>query len=396
MDHGQQGQINEVRVGASTRFWTARAIRRFYNQYSLNFPLPRKRHRDWIFAQHKDSIVPDVAEDLAHALPRHVMAALERLRSAKSAPYLVIRNAAHVNWSYPGDDIDFARKAHPGRGKVSDTAEDDTAPDLTRLERRKRRIDTLAGSLLWMLGAQVDFRSRRRSANSRLARNMVEEPFEPQLPDRQSRDMALRFHQSTTEYQLPYPKRSQDAPLTCSFKVVTCLTNIRRIPIFVLPVQEVLSRLKEETRGETIAALCQEGYIKSGPRADLFPFDPAAQGPVLMKDPLKTGPLDYLMSLDPARVWGIDATWTTHFLALRRALREAADSQAFHTVVLHRRDILIVDNQRALLSRREFDDHSFAGYLRTRWAGLRGKPLRWLRLLYGFPTGRSAAPAARD
>ena len=389
-------KLNEVRVGFLVRFFTRRAIRLFYDQYSLTFGLPKRRHKNWVFAQHKDSIVQEVSEDLHRILPKRVLSSVENLRVAKSRPYLILRDAAHVGWSYPGDDVSFAKQSHPGREKLPDTASNTAQNRLSSLERKKRVIDTFAGSLLWLLGAQVDFRIRPAALNSRLARNMVTGTLEPQLPDRESRDMALRFHQSTTEYQLPYKDRANDAPLTCSFKMITCMTNIRRVPIFVMPVREVLSRLPAESRDATIRELCESAYVKSGPRADIYPFESGGSGPVLMKDPLSNDSLGYLMSLDPARIWGIDSAKTRHFLALRRALRAAADAQAYDTVLLGRRDILIVDNQRALLSRREFDDTTLTGYLRAKWAQLRGNPYRWLRIHYGFPSGITQSDGTRE
>ncbi len=241
--------------------------------------------------------------------------------------------------------------------------------------RNFRHFDMIVAGLLFMLGAEV--RRRYQNAAAQPVRTLVSAPTEPQIGDRDGSDMHLRFHQSTVEKGLPDPTKPAAGEETCIFKAYAAVRNRRRIPIYVLPVREIVARFEAEEREWLIDQLERPIYQKIGPHFDNNDAASITEGqPVLRRG---TDDTDWVMSYDPDRVWTDDENAKRALRRLRAAIVKARRDAI--EVVLDRRDVLIVDNLRAMVARREFYPFTIGEALRSL---LFTKP-RWLRMYYGFP-----------
>ncbi|MEL6371950.1 MAG: hypothetical protein AAFY84_06180 [Pseudomonadota bacterium] len=238
-----------------------------------------------------------------------------------------------------------------------------------------RHFDMIVSGLLFLAGAEI--RRRYQNAAAQPVRTLVSAPTEPQIGDRDGSDMHLRFHQSTVEKGLPDPTKPAAGEETCIFKAYAAVRNRRKIPIYVLPVREIVARFESHERDWLIEHLERPVYQKIGPHFDNNDAASMTEGqPVLRRGIDDT---DWVMSYDPDRVWTDDENAKRALRRLRAAIVKARRDAI--EVVLDRRDVLIVDNLRAMVARREFYPTSFGEALR---AWLFTKP-RWMRMYYGFP-----------
>ena len=244
--------------------------------------------------------------------------------------------------------------------------------------RKYRHFDMVVSGLLFMVGAEV--RRRYQNAAAPAVRTLLAAPSEPQISDRDGSDMHLRFHQSTVEKGLPDPTKPAAGEETCIFKAYAAVRNRRHNPIYVLPVRDVIARFEPHEREWLIDHLERPIYQKIGPHFDNNDAAVMTEGqPVLRRGIDET---DWVMSFDPDRVWTEDENAKRALRRLRAAIVKARRDAV--EITLDRRDVLLVDNLRAMVSRREFYPFTFSESLRS-W--LFTKP-RWLRLYYGFPLPR--------
>ena len=244
--------------------------------------------------------------------------------------------------------------------------------------RAFRHFDMVVAGLLFLAGAEV--RRRYQNAAAPAVRTLVSAPTEPQVGDRDGSDMHLRFHQSTVEKGLPDPSKPAAGEETCIYKAYAAVRNRRRIPIYVLPISDVVAKFDAGERDWLIANLERPVFQKIGPHFDNNDAAIMTEGqPVLRRGERAD---DWIMSYDPDRVWTEDENAKRALRRLRAAIVKARRDAI--EVVLDRRDVLIVDNLRAMVARREFYPFSFSESLRS-W--LFTKP-RWLRMYYGFPLPR--------
>ncbi|MEL6365795.1 MAG: hypothetical protein AAFR11_13250 [Pseudomonadota bacterium] len=243
--------------------------------------------------------------------------------------------------------------------------------------RRFRQFDMVVAGLLFILGAEV--KRRYQNAAAPVVRTLVSAPSEPQISDRDGPDMHLRFHQSTVEKGLPDPFKPAAGEETCIYKAFAAVRNRRRIPIYVLPVNDVIEAITDD-REWTLDQLQRPIFQKIGPRYDSNDAAIITEGQSVIRRGLRDG--DWLMSFDPDRVSTDDENGRRALRRLRAAINRVRNDAV--AVVLNRRDVLLVDNLRALVARREYYPLTAREALRALFFQ---KP-RWLRLYYGFPLPR--------
>lgn len=368
--------------------WRAHTkIRGFFGE---NLRMDMRGRGQWTLETHNRAIAQLLARRLETSLSEGVRAQLSRLKSHEGQPYALLKAASFWGPMYPAVPSAYAEKILRHRKGDTDAYEDHPH---TNLERRLRAVDSFSAALLHLLDAVPEFRIV--GVREPLVRDIVTAPLMPELNDRSTRDMPLRFHQSSTEKDLPGIGAGKADGFVCSYKVYTCMWNYRRVPIYLLPVKDLLEALPEAEKADVIETLQKPVFDKIGPRADIgISSRPVNDVPLLVNAGTAQNP-DWLMSFDPGRVWAEDHPGARHaLLVLRDTLRRFSRHDAVREIKMRRRDVLIVDNMRALLSRREMPGGP-ADALAQMAAGPRKR--RWLRLMYGYPmkseTGLQA-PAA--
>lgn len=329
---------------------------------------------------------------------------IESLTTDNETPYRIVRELAPVSEG-------FFRTPH-------EFMQHDLSERLQAQYIKGVRVaDWVSSGLLGLVGAHPHLRygedSGKALAENRYWRNDIQE-----LPDSYQHDIYLRFHQSAVEANFPPRNTAGDI---CTYKAYACFGNFRRTPLYLLRVSDVVDCLlgrgegftesehKQIYEGMTIASyrpeevvrmLCQDVYAKQGPRAERYKFDwtdqPTGKA-ILSKDEARG---DYIMAFDPARVWPrgdvAGFAYREAVIALRHAVHLASRRRLIE-ITLNRRDILLVDNLRALIARREDGptglDTPFALVRDVIAAQIPALQSRWLRLLYGysFDEGRHRA-----
>lgn len=352
-------------------------IRGFYGE-NLRFDLRGRSH--WTLETHNRAISQHMGTRLRKSLSPEVLEQIDRLKAAEGLPYAVIRAASYWGPFFPATPEDYAQRVlrHHRHRYKDDVMEDHRH---TEEERRLRAVDSFSAGLLHLLGAVPEFRIV--GVREPLVRDMVTSPLMPELTDRSTRDMPLRFHQSSTEKDLPGMGAGKADGFVSSYKIFTCMWNYRKVPIYLLTVKDLLDALPEDGRGEIIETLQKPIFDKIGPRADIgVSSRPVNDVPLLTNAGTEQNP-DWLMSFDPGRVWAEDdPAGRSALLVLRDTLRRASRADFVREIKLNRRDVMIVDNMRAMLSRREHPGGLRDAFAQTA-AGKRKR--RWLRLMYGYP-----------
>ncbi|MEL7488355.1 MAG: hypothetical protein AAGJ87_14195, partial [Pseudomonadota bacterium] len=221
-------------------------------------------------------------------------------------------------------------------------------------------------------------------------------PDRQETPDSPSGDVFLRMHQSTIEKTFP---PNADSESICTFKTFVAMNNFRRTPILLLRVSDVIRRLHDETivgshwnkgAAALIERLGEAKFQVMGPRTEFYSDDnkskPTHGRRILRK--AGEGKYSYIMAFDPARVWedanNNEKDNRAAIMALRVAIDHAARYDAVE-VTLSSGDILVVNNLRMLVGRREDcpdDAFPWRDVAAALIPPLRG---RWLRQMYGFP-----------
>ncbi|MEO0399985.1 MAG: hypothetical protein AAF224_11270 [Pseudomonadota bacterium] len=244
--------------------------------------------------------------------------------------------------------------------------------------RKFRHFDMMVAGLLFLAGAEV--RRRYQNAAAPIVRTLISAPTEPQVGDRDGSDMHLRFHQSTVEKGLPQPGLPAAGEDTCTVKAYAAVRNRRKNPIYVLAVKDVIDMIPDEEFDWLTGHLMRPVYQKIGPHFDNNDTAMMAEGQPILRRGVGD---DWVMSFDPDRVFTEDENAKRALRKLRGAIMRARGRAI--EVVLDRRDVLIVDNLRALVSRREY----YPFTMREALSGLFFRKPRWLRLYYGFPLPRT-------
>ncbi|MEM9618658.1 MAG: hypothetical protein AAF936_11915 [Pseudomonadota bacterium] len=261
-------------------------------------------------------------------------------------------------------------------------------------DKKLFEIDSLCGGALSFLGAMP--KPRYSTTSVREIEPVVHDLYwrhdVQEVADADQADVFLRFHQSVIE---------EDIDSTCFYKTFATLNNFRQTKIFVLLVRDVVDCLINESgdfdpedhaniyknlpsvsEANIIDLLCENKYCRFPPRIERVSakaYTPKI-GPVLFPGQGR----DWAMLFDPARVWverESDQPNIEALVALRLAIHLVSRTKTIG-IDLKKRDLLIVDNRRALVARQE-DRPGFS--LRDVIAGcdesLEG---RWTRKIYAF------------
>ncbi|MEM9170995.1 MAG: hypothetical protein AAGC56_15240 [Pseudomonadota bacterium] len=326
------------------------------------------------------TLAKEAAEVISHCGRRRIDPALTAFVEAPNEPFLLLRGILNLPASFYRRPLSYQKMRDGGGAHRRATAILETA-------------DVLCGGLLWRLGVQPEPRFNDRDAqDDPVVTNRFWRPDTEETPDTLNSDIFRRFHQSTIERPMS---------ISCRFKAIAAIGNFRRTPFHIVAVKDVIeclvgdgpeyknrgdmySTLQFATRENILELLAANAFDRFPPRMDRFKLDDTApkQGSVIEE----AGPDDWIMSFDPARVWATSGPDQRRYIealyALRRAIHYVSRKRAFE-ITLRKRDVLILDNRRALIGR--FEDtpaFSLADTISGFYPNLAG---RWLRMIYGFP-----------
>lgn len=221
---------------------------------------------------------------------------------------------------------------------------------------------------------------------------------------RDNEDVTLRYRTGAPHYRWPDDKREKSRGETAPYLLYASIENPTHLPLYVITVQSIIEKLDEAIRWQfpdedlsevEIAAEVQSVLnLLSTTDVEMFgKWDKRTlrqrsevaliPQPVLANLSGDLNNPDWALRWDPNRIdWsqflGTDGAIRRAFAALLRCI-ELADEEA-EAVVLTRGDALLVDNQRAMVRRREtgLDGASYVNNLfdyPEAW---------WLNVYYGF------------
>lgn len=318
---------------------------------------------------------------------RKMSKALKRMREGTAlAPYLVIQDVLHRFYS-------------PFR----------------KPENRKRHLrdipnDVTVSGILYALGTEL---RSKRVGDEVWYRDYISNHMKQKTVFSEGGDFHLRFRQAAPHLNFPDNRGGTSGELP-EMVAISCLKNPSNFPIFVLSIQSIVDSMpeaiasvrgKDPTFGETLEDVCAALQQPVFPKFDNWDRQKLEAGgsasgggvgiintPIIKEGPNSTDKrTDWLMAWDPNR---IRVRREEMDLKLRRALAvvlaaiDLAAPQAA-PVYLKSGDVLLVDNQRALVSRRELDFSRKAALHRVSLLGSNHE--WWLRVCYGFrieKTGR--------
>jgi hypothetical protein len=290
---------------------------------------------------------------------------LENLKLARNTTYLLIKNLPilPVWYFFPLDeyfpekhrDIEYLYEKSVGSRSEAPSYEREAAERLRKKDAYMRKRFELDDFLITGIAALLDCAILPRFKEHPIARNMLTDPGEQQSSDLDNLDMALRFQQSTVEKAVPKTRLSY-TEVGCLYRIYLCVKNRMRAPVYLLSVKEIVEKHlcpfdPPEYKLRIIDTLRRGTFQRIGPRA---PDDPNPQnivfGPIL--EDLGNG--DWVMSFDHERVRAHNQAKEEEnaVFELRQAIRRARRDAI--RIDLGPRDILIVDNLRAMTSRREY------------------------------------------
>ncbi len=309
-----------------------------------------------------------LSEFLKKALRKSARDKLDHLKAAEGEPYLLIRCTAPVFYFFSQRNYSLLQNRRK---------------EETKYRKRMFGLDAMAAGFLYYLGARPQYHTiAAKNRRGQFARDLLSAPGQAEIAERDGFDMPLRFHQSIVENSFPGCPASKTYGVTCIFKTYFGLRNWRQIPIYLLPVRDVIRNIPEEEREEVLEQLQRRAYSISAPLSD-GSYDafarPLHEGLPLLFPGNHEG--DWLLSFDPNRLVEADDDRARKAVSdLRKAIQAAQREGCTKRIIVRFRDLLIVDNLRALVSRREFDP--------VFWDSARlivGPKERWLRQMYGTP-----------
>ncbi len=323
------------------------------------------------------------AKAMRHCAKKRVAGKIERFSGETHIPFLVLKKFL------PVPIYEFRRpEKYLENGELA-----------SRRERRNRKqrlfeLDSLAGGVHYLLGAEPKSRFEDSDTGhpEKVVHDLYWRPDVQEMHDADQPDIFLRFHQSAIERKYTN---------TCFYKTFSTLNNFRNTPILILAVkdiveclvdkngeykedhQEIYSELNNVTPDTVLQLLQDNVFVRFPPRVErvLAQDYAAVTGPILFKGKNN----DWIMQYDPARVWVTQEEDQAHIeaiVALRLAVHLASRTKTIG-VDLKKRDLLVVDNRRALIARQE--DRAvptLADTIAGFYPSLAG---RWLRKIYGFP-----------
>ena len=227
-------------------------------------------------------------------------------------------------------------------------------------------------------------------------------------------DLSLRYRQSASE--LTMDARGNPETHMPKFAALSCLANPIKDPVWVLPVESVLEEVdgviadyenvtddkqRADAKRNLFKTMQEQNFkkfdrvellLKNGIKDKYIHFPTPADGsnrPLGQKLDLDIdNPWEAELSIDPNRIEVQDKPTDGNYISntkrplaiIYEAIRRADEHGKAFRIDLKRRDVLLVDNRRALICRKEYQPKKRG--LSVRKPRLRTK--RWLRLYYGF------------
>ena len=325
---------------------------------------------------------------ISHCAQESVVDKLAEFQSDVETPYRVIKGLAPLPFFFQRRPLGFET------GKVSPA-------DRYFIEDALFKTDALCGGVLHLLGARpgprFDESGDDGGEDDPVAQDHYWRADVQEVPDSIQSDIFLRFHQSTIERAFTN---------TCRYKTYAAISNFRKTPVLILRVKDIVNCLRNEggehrehhaliyrglreiTPDNVLEALTSDAFERHPPRMERIAADDVdpKQGEVLREGEDD----DWTMMFDPARVWVKEGASSHKYMEALLALRNAIHFVSRRrTIAVHlaKRDVLIVDNRRALVGRQE---ERPAVSIEDAIASMR-EPLegRWLRQIYGFPSGNA-------
>jgi hypothetical protein len=382
---------HELRVRAWERWCVARHIRWYFgswiNRDRSNKPFQNEPHE----------IGHDVGEKILRKFIRKsTIDGIENFAKGEGLPFLIIRGLLPVPLGLAKDEWAHREIAGYDYERVTTTS-----------RRRMRMIDSVLGGILALVGAEAA--PRFAETNRKCGVDVSTRWDVQETPDGPIPDMPLRFHQSTVERPLPIGEAKKGD--TAQFVAYGAIRNARRLPILLLTVDAIFKKMEEEFTGDskrrvarggastkdapgkrfddTIKALETGSFRKEVPRLTRYI---RRIGPNTGAYPILATIRDRkAMSFDSALVWVARDEDSMGKEAIRR-LREAVefasrDREKVFRIRLRSRDILIVDNLRAMVARGE----ERPKLLDVGMLSIFPRRTRWLRQMYGFARGDSGS-----
>lgn len=338
-----------------------------------------------------EKVTDRVAKVLDNCLSAEQIGRIEAIVDDREAPYRVIKNFLPIGplffrrpRAYLGPQLSVNTDAYRTYRKVIDIT------------------DALCAGVLGLIGARPQLRYSE-DTDKPLATDRYWRADGQELNDTGFNDVFLHYHQSTVEADFPPKQRPGDVS---TYKTYACISNFRRRPLYLLRVRDVIDVLRcchdaisEEQQlriyeglsidGERAFELLQVGkFAKHSARADRYQYESSEP---LGKAIIATGAddSDVIMAFDAGRVWprpDADRASYDAVLALRRAIDLASSTLAIELTLL-RQDVLLIDNLRMLMGRRE-DSPTGLGLRLVLDCFAAYNPSvvgRWTRQLYGYP-----------
>lgn len=383
---------NIINVASNTLRWS-RWLGLELRRPFFNARARARRYRDWpTLLRQKYKFIEDESPLLGDAIAKTMLngrdfsqqdlVKFHKLRDAKNTSYLIVHGLSIlplINF-FPLDEV-FPEKHNDteymlGRKYgVEMDREKYREGDKKRLDAKRQYMNKrleLTDYLICGVARFLNCIVQPRYKEHPLALNMLTDPSEQQQGDLDNIDMALRFHQSTVEKKLPKPHEAISyGEIGSLYRVYVCVKNTLRIPIYLVPVKELidehLCRFNPQRKAEILKTLETGQFERIGPRSPVDEdLGDIGSSPILRD----MGNGDRIMSFDPERVkaYGKQSAEEAAVFELREAIRRARRDAI--RIVLKPGEFLIVDNYRALISRREYLPGTWKDILhmwRTTW-----------------------------
>ena len=264
--------------------------------------------------------------------------------------------------------------------------------------------------LFFLVGAALA--RKKGAANEEFYRDYVTSPLRQKHAYSDGRDLPLRYRQSSTELDFRAEHGAPDHRVP-KFVAISCMANVIKDPVWLLPVKSVFERIPDvvrdfERQGQTLPT---EEEIKHLFHTLEDPHFEKFDKHTLVERKVNQAPAGYFerpnselkgqpvaRDIDPNRLWAVELALDINRIEIKddyseqyvhdtkrplaillEAIKRADEDGDAFRIVLNHGDLLLVDNRRALICRKEYARRHFV----ATFARIQTK--RWLRLYYGFP-----------
>lgn len=242
-------------------------------------------------------------------------------------------------------------------------------------------------------------------------RDYVASPQRQKTQYTDGKDMALRYRQSAAELELSAHDPSTERYVP-KFIALSCLSNPIKEAVWILPVEAILEEMgavlaeseaitdpevRDKELEKIFHILEDHHFIKFDRHTMIAPQTNGSTSYFIRPTYEKKG-CALGQDLTPGKLWAAELAFDQNRVEVRdepdesyvrdtkrplailiRAIRQADDRGLAIPVVMKRGDLLLVDNRRAMICRKEYHQPRFI-FLRIRF-----RTKHWFRIYYGFP-----------